>query len=238
MRHRDAPADRSRLVVRKALLACGILYPLLYAVVNDVVAATLYEGYSRTSQAISELSATAAPSRGLLAAMLPIFTALMIAFGVGVWKSAGGNRALRVTGALLSAHGATFPLWLLAPMTSREEMRMGAMPANDLGHVVLTVTAILLILGEIGFGAAALGKRFRLYSLATIAVIVGFGALTAIEAPKVPLGDATPWMGLFERISFAAWLLWLSVLAIALLRTQDQNPCGQSSKRTTNYRMR
>jgi hypothetical protein len=112
MWHRDAPAHGSRVVVGKALLACGILYPLLYAVVNDVVAATLYEGYNRTSQAISELSATTAPTRGLLTAMLPIFTALMIAFGVGVWKSAGGNRALRVTGALLSAHGATFPLWL------------------------------------------------------------------------------------------------------------------------------
>jgi hypothetical protein len=109
--------------------------------------------------------------------MWPIFTALMIAFGVGVWKSAGGNRALRVTGALLSAHGATFPLWLLAPMTSREEMRVGAMPANDLGHIVLTVMAILLILGEIGFGAAAFGKRFRLYSLVTTVAIVAFGAL-------------------------------------------------------------
>jgi hypothetical protein len=159
--------------------------------------------------------------------MWPIFTALMIAFGVGVWKSAGGNRALRVTGALLSAHGATFPLWLLAPMTSREEMRVGAMPANDLGHIVLTVMAILLILGEIGFGAAAFGKRFRLYSLVTTVAIVAFGALTGIEAPTVPLGEATPWMGLFERISFAAWLLWLSVLAIALLRTPGPKPNGR-----------
>lgn len=95
----------------------------------------------------------------------------------------------------LSAHGATFPLWLLAPMTSREEMRVGAMPANDVRQIVLTVMAI-----------------------------VAFGALTGIEAPKVPLGEPTPWMGLFERVLFAAWLLWLSVLAIALLRGPGPKP--------------
>jgi hypothetical protein len=203
---------------RKVLLACGIAYSLLYAVINDVVAAALYDGYSRTSQAISELSATGAPTRTLLTALVPLFTALMIAFGIGVWKSADGNRALRVTGGLLVAHGATFPLWLLAPMTSREAMG-ATMPSNDVGHLVLTVVTILLIVSQVGFGATALGKRFRLYSLLTAITVLVFGALTGTQATAMAAGLPTPWLGLCERVSAGSWLLWLAVLATALLGT-------------------
>lgn len=203
------------------LLACGVLFSLLSVVANDVIAATLYDGYSRMSQAISELSATTAPTKDFLTALLPISTVLMMAFGIGVWKSARGNRALRVTGGLLIAHGATFPVWLLYPMTSREEMVAGTVPANDLGHIALTTVTVLFIVSEIGFGAAAFGRRFRLYSLLTIPTVLVFGALTGLESTKVPEGEPTPWMGLFERINNWAWLLWLAVLAIVLLRARS-----------------
>jgi len=212
----------------KALLACGVLYSLLYAFVNDVVAAALYQGYSRTSQAISELSATGAPTQALLTATLPIFTVLLSAFGVGVWKAARGKRALRVTGALLVAHAITFPLWLLTPMTSRGAIG-ATMPVNDIAHIVLTALAIVFILSQIGFGAAALGKPFRLYSLLTAVTVVVFGALTGILAPRVATGESTPWMGVFERISFAAWLLWLVTLAIVLLK-RIESPEGEPQR--------
>jgi hypothetical protein len=68
-------SSRANLV--RTLLACGVAYSLLYVVENDVIAATRYEGYSRMSQAISELSAKGAPTRRFLAAMLPLSGALM-----------------------------------------------------------------------------------------------------------------------------------------------------------------
>jgi hypothetical protein len=209
-----------RVTPVQALLACGVLYSLTYAITNDVIAATSYSGYSRMSQAVSELSATGAPTRTFLKAMAPIGTLLIMAFGIGVWKSARGKRALRVTGGLLIAHGVTGLLWLPFPMTSREEMINGTVPANDVGHIVLTAVTVLLIVSEIGFAAAAFGWRFRIYSILTAATVLVFGALTGIESPKVPAGDPTPWMGFYERVSVYAWLLWVAVLAIILLRTQ------------------
>jgi len=214
---RQIPSKASRTSLTRTLLACGLLYSLLYAFINDVVAAELYEGYSRTSQAISELSATRAPTRALLTSTLPVFTFLLLAFGIGVWRSTQDNRALRATGALLAAHAATFPLWLLAPMTSREEMGSSVLFA-DIAHIVLSAVAVVFILSQIGFSAAALGKPFRRYSLSTAATVLVFGAMTGVQAPKVAAGEPTPWIGLFERISFAAWLLWVAVLAIVLLR--------------------
>jgi hypothetical protein len=72
------------------LLACGVLYAVLYVAANDVVAAGLYEGYDPVSQAISELSATGSPAKAFLAAIFPIWPVLMIAFGIGVRRRPAG----------------------------------------------------------------------------------------------------------------------------------------------------
>ena len=47
--------------------------------------------------------------------------------------------------------------------------------------------------------------------------MVVFGALTAVQASALAAGGLTPWMGLFERISIAPWLLWMTVLHFILM---------------------
>jgi hypothetical protein len=212
IRHKSAPS-----VAQKMLLACGILAALLYAVAHDALAATLYQGYSAFSQTVSELSSIGAPTRlGVTVAVLG-YEALLIAFGVGVWKSADGSRALRTTGALLITYGLIGPLWLPFPITARGQIATSGGLA-DVMHVILGAVTILLMLSIIGFGAAGLGRGFRLYSILTFATVVVFWALTFTYAPRLATGEPTPWLGVIERVALGAWLLWLVVLAIALLR--------------------
>jgi hypothetical protein len=45
-----------------------------------------------------------------------------------------------------------------------------------------------------------------------------------LDQPKLEANLPTPWMGLWERIDIFATMLWIAVLAIALLRTQAQRP--------------
>jgi Protein of unknown function (DUF998) len=97
-RHGDAT------MVRKILLLGGILSPALYALA-DVLAGIQWEGYSFRDQTISELGAIGAPSRQLFSALLILVYLLLVAFGVGVWRSAAGKRAVRVAGGLLVALG-------------------------------------------------------------------------------------------------------------------------------------
>ena len=52
--------------VQMVLLACGIVAPVFYVIMNDVIAASLYPGYDRIARPVSELSATYAPSRSVL----------------------------------------------------------------------------------------------------------------------------------------------------------------------------
>jgi hypothetical membrane protein len=70
-------------MARNLLLICGILSSLLY-VGTDILAGMLWEGYSFTHQAVSELSAIGAPTRPLVVPLYFVYDVLMIAFGLGV----------------------------------------------------------------------------------------------------------------------------------------------------------
>ena len=202
-------------MVRKALLLCGILSSLLYVAMNIFVAMQ-WQGYSSVSQTVSELSAIDAPTRPLWVPLGIAYTLLVAAFGFGVWASAGRNRPLRIVGALMIASGIIGLGW--PPMHQRAVLAAGGGSLTDTLHLVWAAVTVLLFLLEIGFGAAALGKNFRVYSTATMVVLVGFGALVGMETPSVGANLPTPWIGVWERINIGAFLLWVVVLAIALLR--------------------
>jgi hypothetical membrane protein len=205
-------------MVRKALLACGVVSSLLYVGMNIFVAMQ-YPGYSVASQTISELSAIDAPTRPTWFPLGIIYTLLVAAFGVGVWASAGRNRRLCVLGALLVVSGIVGLGW--PPMHQRAVLAVAGGTLTDTLHLVWAAVTSLFFILEIGFGAAALGKRFRIYSFVTMAILVVFGALVGVEAPNVGKNLATPWIGIWERINIGVFMVWVIVLAIALLRVRQ-----------------
>lgn len=207
---------------RHVLLACGILYAALYPVANDAVAATFYDGYSRMSQAVSELSATGAPPRPFLMVAAPVFSLLQVGLGLGMWQSAHGRRTVRIAGALMFAHGAMSLLWILAPMSQREVIAAGGATTADTMHLVLAAATGLFVAAYVAIFAIAFGWRFRAYSVVTLATALAFGRLSA-QVDRIEAGDPTPYMGLLERIGIGAWLLWLAVASIVLLR-EDRAP--------------
>lgn len=201
----------------RLLLLCGILSSLLYAAMNIIVP-LFYEGYSSVSQTISELSAIGAPTRALWVVLASFYTLLVTAFGWGVWTSAGGNRKLRVVGAVMIAYGLSGILWFFAPMHQREVLAAGGGTIEDIMHIVLSVVTSLLYFTALGFGAAALGKRFRVYSFVTMALLLGAGMLMSRDGPRIQMNLPTPWVGVTERIMLGVVMLWMAVLSIELLR--------------------
>jgi hypothetical protein len=177
----------------------------------------LWEGYSVTSQTISELSAIGAPTRPLWMLLSTIYTPLMIAFGWIVWRTAPPNRALRVAGMLVMAHGVFAYFW--PPMHQREVLAAGGKTLTDTLHVVWMMVAGLFFVSIIGFGAAALGRRFRVFSIVMVAIALACGAMTGTYTAGIEGNLATPGVGVWERISAAAYMLWVAVLAAVLLRT-------------------
>ena len=88
-------------MLRKVLLACGILSSLLYAAMTAMIAMQ-WQGYDSASQTISELSAIGAPTRSVWSAWGAVYTVLVIAFGWGVIRSSRRIHALQRTGTLMS----------------------------------------------------------------------------------------------------------------------------------------
>ena len=205
-------------MVRQVLLTAGILSSLLY-VITDVLGGMRYPGYSFGSQAISELMAVGAPSEAFVDPLFIIYCLLVLAFGAGVVREgAGHSRPLRIAGALLIGYAA---IGFTGP-TLFEMHQRGAGTANgDTPHIVVTGVLVLLLLLAIGYAAFALGKRFRLYSFATLVILVVFGALSAPYSARLAAGQPTPGFGIIERILIYSSLLWVAVLAIALLRRRS-----------------
>ena len=200
-----------------ALLACGVASSVLY-VAADVISALRYEGYEYHAQAVSELAAVGAPSRPLFVALMLIYNVLLIAFTAGIWRAAHGRRTMYYLAAAFVGNvvAGTFGL-LLFNMDQRgaEDTFRGSL------HGPATLVESIFIMASMAFAAATFGKTFRIYSIATIAVLIVFGIWTSLSVPAVAEGEPTPWMGIIERVNVYGYLLWVAVLAVVLRQSNE-----------------
>jgi hypothetical protein len=190
----------------------------LYVISIDAIAALRYPDYhAYTSQMVSELMAVGAPTRTLLIWLFVPYNLLVFAFAAGVWASAMEKRPTRLTAAAFFAYGVVSTAGLLfTPM----DLRGTVDSSRDTLHIAATFVMSLFIVAMMASGALAHGTRFRLYSRATIATVVVFGALAGYLAGPMP--GPTPWLGLAERINIYATMLWILVFAVSLLRAASQ----------------
>jgi hypothetical protein len=199
-------------------VGCGVAATALYFGM-DLLAASLTDGYSYADQTISELSAIGVPTRPLWIPLGVAYSVLTIACGFGIWESAVQKPALRVVAAFVAAIGVLgLVAWPFAPMHQREVLAAGGSTLSDTLHLMLGAADTLLFVLSIAFGSTALGRRFRLYSIATILAVLASGAVTAMNAPGVADNEPTPWIGVTERVAVFGSMLWIAVLAIALWR--------------------
>ena len=205
----------TKSALQKSLLLCGILSTLWYAIIN-VIVPLQYPGYNVTSQTVSELSAIDAPTRSLWMTLCIPFSLLLIAFGIGVWLQAGYNNKLRYAAGIIIFDAILGFFW--APMNKREVIAAGDGTLSDILHLVWAFLHLALMLLMIGYGAAALGKRFRIYSILTVLTFVVFGILTTLESQGIETGEPTPYIGVWERINMGAYMLWVVVFATVLLK--------------------
>lgn len=204
-------AYSEKFSLNKRLICCGILSSVWYFAINIYVP-TRYEGYSLSSLTVSELSAIGAPTRNLWIWLVLLYPLLFAAFGWGVLQIAGASRSLRVVGMFIITYSIVNIYW--PPMHQR-----GLEPTlTDTLHIVWAGVTVLFMMIMMGFGAVAFGRGFRFYTITSISLHVIFGMLTGLQAPNIPTNGPTPTIGVYERINIAIFMVWIIVLAIALLR--------------------
>lgn len=206
-------------MVRKSLLVCGILSMLWYVAINIIVPMQ-YPGYDGASQTVSELSAIDTPTRTLWLVLCLFYSLFFIAFGAGIWLSGKGDQKLRLVAAVIIFDAVFGCFW--PPMHQREVIAAGGGTLTDTLHLVWAFVHLVLMLLMIGFGAAALGKSFRVFSVAVVVIFFVFGILTTKESIGIEAGLPTPHAGTWERINIGAYMFWVIVFAILLMRRNDK----------------
>ncbi|WP_455834263.1 DUF998 domain-containing protein [Pseudarthrobacter siccitolerans] len=191
-------------MIRRGFLAAGALSSVLYVVATDGVAAARWDGYRRSEQMVSELFAVGSPGRDVLVPFTWLYTLLFAAFGVGVWNSARDNRALRAAGGLLIGYGLWNIVGGLYPLTLGDQTSVPM-------HIAATNIQLALMVAAMCFVGTGFHGRMRMYSIASLALsaVLGMVAFTAAPGPDLILGIG-------ERVSIGAFLLWVTVLAVLL----------------------
>lgn len=207
------------VAVRKVLFICGIVSSLLY-VATVLILGTRWGNYSWAAQNVSELGAIGSPTRSLFVPIMTLYNVLVIAFGLGIWGGNGRRRFLHSSAVCMILYAITgWVTGIFFPMPMREAIVAGA---GSIMHPLGTAVSVLSFVLSVGFGAAALGRRFRLYSIATILAIIVFGVWTSTLVPRMEAGLPTPLMGLLERINIIGIMQWVAALAVCLLRKEKE----------------
>jgi hypothetical protein len=200
---------------RTLLLTAGIVASLLYAILNIAVL-HFWPEYSAFYQTVSELSAINAPTRELWLPWGIAYALLMAVFGIGMLQMKNQKKPLRIAGWLFIAYGLLSTCW--PPMHQRDVLAAGGETVTDKLHLVFAGVTVLLMVLQISFAMAAMKKAFRIYSVITLIVLMTFGLLTSMQAPDVNKNFPTPWIGVWERLDIGAYLIWVIVLAILLIK--------------------
>jgi hypothetical protein len=109
-------------------------------------------------------------------------------------------------------------------MHQREIIAGGGGTLTDTLHVVWAFVHLILMLLMIGFGASVFGKSFRIFSVLIVLVFMVFGILTAIDSPGVNANLPTPYIGIWERINIGAYMIWVILFALKLLKRNNKFP--------------
>ena len=212
-RHHEATAQDSRsLTFKKLCLVAAIAGAVIYGL-GDLISGLLYDGYHHRDQAISELTAFGSPVRPLMLTAMMVHGLLLLAFAVGLVRLSR-EKSLRWIGRLfIAAWVVGLPLHTIWAMSSRW-METGF---NDTMHITGTIVWSLLIAVAVVLSAVAYRGPFRTYAIATLLVLMGFGAAASI-AMKGLEQNTTPLAGAFERINAYAYFAWVIVLAMTWVR--------------------
>ncbi len=201
---------------KKSLSILGIIAPIAY-VTFVIIGGAITPGYSHTSQAISELTATGSPHKLLLDFLFSAYNLMLMGFGIGFLQYVNNKQPARLSGKagswciiVIGAMGLLTNLFF--PMDPR-----GA-SATFLGtaHLILagllslgTILATLLV--GIWFRKQPGNKRLGTFSLTACAIIVLTGGLAAAAA-----ATRSPMMGLIQRITIGTFILWVLFFGIKM----------------------
>ena len=196
--------------------AAGVIAPLFYAAVV-AVGGWMTPGYSPLANMISELTMSVAPGRVPLAALFVLYNLLVIGFALALPAAmpSADRRWVRGGAALLVVIAIAGVGMVTVFPTDRP---VDPLTATGWVHVALASVASLGTMAAVFAFGWALRRvpawhSLALFSFVCLAAIAMSGVWTAVTAAQL-----SPVMGLAERVTIGAFMVWLFGFALALAR--------------------
>ena len=196
--------------------ASGLAAVAVY-VAATVLGGLLAPGYSHVRDAISELTASHAAHRALLAVLYVGYNLLLVGFARGLVGPGPASRLLRCAlGLVVVASAAGIGQVTLFPQDSTGS------PATARGavHIVLAgISALLCVVTALIYGVA-----FRRMGLSRRTWVPAFAvaAFLLLVGPAAAASVGGPLMGLFERCTIGGYLTWVAVTCVVLARVASR----------------
>jgi len=201
--------EKTSFNLQNFLFICGILAVIVY-IGADILSGKLWHNYNFIYQSKGELAAIGSPVRQIVLPFDIIYSILIAAFGLGIWRIAGGGIYLKIIAGLLICHTVINLVGIFFPRHLSESERSFANSMNTIFGAV----SLFLILFAIIFGAIAYKNWFRFYSIATLLVFIILTIYGLYLAPGISVKPYIAPVGLQERIMVIGCLLWVIMLAI------------------------
>ena len=214
----------SRILSTRALLAGGVVGPVLFVLVFTVLGA-ISPGYDPMRQFVSLLSLS---DWGWLQVASFLLTGLLVvASAVGLRRVLNNGIGCRLAPIGVGLAG----LGLIVAGIFSTDPLQGYPPGTPLGlpltaswHAVLHLLGALLFFGGLPFASIVLARRFRsggelgwaIYSLVSGIGMFLFNVVTSASPGTV--GTFPEVAGLFQRISIVLGLGWLAMVSLRWLR--------------------
>lgn len=201
---------------RKIFQACGMAAPAVY-VLAVVIGGVLTPGYDHVSQDISALMGSGAPNKAVLDPLFVVHNILLCAFGIGlrIRLGAGGNgkdvgRAGAGLIVVVGGLGLAMTLFFPRDAVGVEPTFEGTMHVMLAGLITLGAIFAMLLVGLFLHKMLHL-RGYAWYSFVTDAVVLVSGIWTLNEVV-----NRSVLLGLAERITIGAFLLWVFVIALKI----------------------
>jgi hypothetical membrane protein len=202
---------------RRVLASCGIVAPVLIAVVSLVLAA-LTPNYSHVANTLSELGAVGAPYAAYFNTSFIVAGVLITVFAVGLHRGIGAGRGSRIGPGLV----AVFGLFAVAG-TGLTPLDPAPMALINFVHIALVLIGFLGLAAGMYFLSVRMTNDLDWREYARVTRLGSFGLLVlfsvwffALFLVPLEVGEAPN--GALQR-PFVVWaLLWIEFTAIKLFR--------------------
>lgn len=198
------------------LLICGILAPLLN-IGTDLLAGTLYEGYSFIYQSVSVLTSVGASTRVLVVTAGLIYDVLLFAFAFSIWTYAKQNRNLKLVALTIMGNVSFLLIAVFFPLHAGEDPGTFA---NTMNTVIMGISVIFILLAVV-FSAVAMKNYVRYYSIGMLLTFLMLTVVGILVVPQDPSESYMPTTGAQERTMVYCINIWILLLAVTLLHKKN-----------------